>query len=134
MRALSSSMARPHQLAPQQMKPLPEFLETLISSPPAAGSGVHNWMFSVSRNLHAHLPAGEIENLIRSRLVNCGRAVPDREIKDAVKRSIDFAWQPKGDAGNTSTTNPSPLQQLSAAVIQAQRLRRPFACKIDAAR
>jgi hypothetical protein len=59
-------------------------------------------MFSVARNLHAHLPAGEIENLIRSRVANCGRVVPDREIKDAVKRSIDFAWQPKGDAGAPS--------------------------------
>lgn len=81
------------------MKRLPEFLETLIATPPAAGSGVHDWMFDVARNLHAHLPAGEIENLIRSRVATCGRAVPDREIKDAVKRSIDFAWQPKGDAG-----------------------------------
>src|ERR1017187_7247044 len=95
------------------MKPLPEFLETLISSPPKAGSGVHEWMFSVSRNLHAHLPAGEIENLIRSRLSNCGRAVPDREIKDAVKRSIDFAWQPKGDVGTPSIAKPSPQPDLA---------------------
>jgi hypothetical protein len=87
------------------MKPLPEFLETLIASPPAAGSGVHDWMFSVARNLHAHLPAGEIENLIRARVAKCGRVVPDREIKDAVKRSIDFAWQPKSSVGEPAAAN-----------------------------
>jgi len=95
------------------MKPLPEFLEKLIAAPPAAGSGIHDWMFSVARNLHAHLPAGEIENLIRARIANCGRAVPDREIKDAVKRSIDFAWQPKGDAGTPSSSKPSPQPDLA---------------------
>jgi hypothetical protein len=95
------------------MKPLPEFLETLIASPPAAGSGVHDWMFSVARNLHAHLPAGEIENLIRSRVAKCGRVVPDREIKDAVKRSIDFAWQPKGAVGEAATANPVPEPDLA---------------------
>lgn len=77
----------------------PDFLKKLIESPPAAGSGVHDWMFNVSRNLHAHMPAGQIESLLRSKLANCGRPVPDREIKDAIKRSVDFAWQPKGEAG-----------------------------------
>lgn len=95
------------------MKSLPAFLETLIASPPAAGSGIHDWMFNVARNLHAHLPAGEIENLIRSRVANCGRKVPDREIKDAVKRSIDFAWQPKGDAGSVTPAEDKPQPDLA---------------------
>lgn len=95
------------------MKKLPEFLESLIAAPPSAGSGVHDWMFSVARNLHAHLPAGEIENLIRDRVAKCGRTVPDREIKDAVKRSIDFAWQPKGDAGAPSLASEKPQPDLA---------------------
>lgn len=86
---------------------LPQFLETLINSPPAAGSGVHDWMFDVARNLHAHMPAGQIESLIRQKVVGCGRSVPDREIKDAIKRSVDFAWQPKGSAS-------SPAQAVNA--------------------
>ena len=100
------------------MKPLPDFLEKLISTPPAAGSGVHDWMFSVARNLHAHLPAVEIETIIRTRVATCGRLVPDREIKDAVKRSIDFAWRPKGDVYGDSEVkappkpNPQKIEQI----------------------
>lgn len=77
----------------------PDFLQKLIDNPPTAGSGLHDWLFDCARNLHAHLPASQIEALLRSKVANCGRPVPDREIKDAIKRSIDFAWQPKGDAG-----------------------------------
>ena len=93
-------------------KPLPKFLQDLIATPPTAGSGVHDYCFNLARNLHAHLPAGEIENLIRSRVANCGRVVTDREIKDAVKRSIDFAWQPKGDAGVRTPVNAPPRPDL----------------------
>lgn len=90
-------------------KPLPEFLNKLIDNPPAAGSGIHDYLFNVARNLHAHLPAVEIENILRAKVANCGRVVPDREIKDAVKRSIDFAWQPKGDAGSAAPVDkPQP--------------------------
>jgi hypothetical protein len=64
-------------------------------------------MFNVARNLHAHLPAGEIENLIRAKVAGCGRAVPDREIKDAVKRSIDFAWRSKADVPGNGTDTPT---------------------------
>ena len=42
------------------------------------------------------MPAGQIEDLIRSKLANCGRVVSDREIKAGIKNSIDFAWTPRG--------------------------------------
>ncbi len=87
---------------------IPAFLETLINAPPAAGSGVHDWMFDVARNLHAHMPAGQIETLLRGKLANCGRPVPDREIKDAIKRSVDFAWQPKGEIGSAKPAINAP--------------------------
>lgn len=80
----------------------PAFLQKLIDNPPTAGSGLHDWLFDCARNLHAHLPAGQIEALLRAKVANCGRPVPDREIKDAIKRSVDFAWQPKGEAGSTA--------------------------------
>lgn len=99
------------------MPPLPKFLEDLIDHPPSAGSGVHLWLFNVSRNLHAHMPAGQIENLLRTRLSNCGRKVPDREIKEAIKHSIDAAWTPKGSAGAVpvsavATPNPDLIERL----------------------
>jgi hypothetical protein len=75
---------------------LPPFLQHLIDSPPAAGEGVHIWLFRTARQLHAHLPAVEIVTLIESRVANCGRAVSRKEIEDAVKNTIHCAWQPSG--------------------------------------
>jgi hypothetical protein len=75
---------------------LPQFLQDLIESPPRAGEGVHAWLFRVSRQLHAHLPAGEIVRLLESRVMNCGRSVPRNEIVQAVQNSLPCAWQAKG--------------------------------------
>lgn len=83
---------------------LPDFLEKLIAAPPAAGTGVHDWLFRVARNLHAHMPATQIEALLRARCNNCGRHVPDSEIRAAIKNSMDCAWSP-------NPTNPQPKPQ-----------------------
>src|SRR5688572_13867828 len=72
---------------------LPDFLRELLESPPAAGEGVHNWLFRVARNLHAHVPAGEIVMLLEDRVRNCGRHVPRNEIVSAVQNSLGCAWQ-----------------------------------------
>jgi hypothetical protein len=73
---------------------LPPFLRDMINAPPRAGEGVHNWLFRVARQLHAHLPAGEIVDLLESRVTTCGRYVPRTEIISAVANSITCAWQP----------------------------------------
>ena len=75
---------------------LPQFLQYLLASPPRAGEGVHNWLFQVARQLHAHLPAVEIVALLESRVANCGRLVPRNEIVEAVQNSLACAWQPSG--------------------------------------
>ena len=82
----------------QAINKLPPFLRELLASPPRAGEGVHAWLFSVARQLHAHLPAVEIVNLLENRVQGCGRHVSRKEIEDAVKNSIPCAWQPKGNA------------------------------------
>ncbi len=103
------------------MKELPRFLQEKINSPPAAGAGVHDWMFEVARNLHAHWPIGEIETLIRSKLTNCGRKVPDREIKAAIANSINFAWQPKPDLGYTVNAPIEPdLKQIEFEALRGR--------------
>jgi hypothetical protein len=66
-----------------------------LGSPPKAGGGVHAWLFRVSRQLHAHLPAPDIARLLEDRLRGCGRPVPRREIVAAVGNSLVCAWQPK---------------------------------------
>jgi hypothetical protein len=77
---------------------LPAFVQEMINAPPPAGEGVHLWLFRVSRQLHAHLPAGEIVNLLENRVANCGRHVSRKEIEEAVKNSIPCAWQPANSA------------------------------------
>jgi hypothetical protein len=80
------------------IRELPDFLRDMLATPPRAGEGVHDWLFRVARQLHAHKPAVEIVNLLESRLANCGRPVPRSEIVSAVQNSLACAWQPRGDA------------------------------------
>ena len=79
-------------------KNLPPFLTDLLAAPPRAGEGVHNYLFRVARQLHAHLPAVEIVALLESRVHRCGRRVSRKEIEDAVKNALACAWQPRGNA------------------------------------
>ena len=74
---------------------LPQFIQDLLAAPPRAGEGVHNYLFRLARQLHAHLPAVEIVNLLESRVLNCGRHVPHHEIVAAVQNSLPCAWRPK---------------------------------------
>ena len=75
---------------------LPPFVAKMLSTPPQAGEGVHIWLFRLSRQLHVHLPAVEIINLLESRVQSCGRHVGRKEITDAVKNALSCAWQPGG--------------------------------------
>ena len=54
------------------MKTLPPFIDEMLAAPPRAGEGVHHWLFRVARQLHAHLPAGEIVALLESRVQVAG--------------------------------------------------------------
>jgi len=80
------------------MNKLPQFVDEMLAAPPRAGDGVHNWLFRVARQLHAHLPAGEIVALLENRVQSCGRGVSRKEIEDAVKSALACAWQPKSNA------------------------------------
>jgi hypothetical protein len=78
----------------------------LLANPPTAGNGVHDWLFQVSRQLHAHMGTLEIEKTLEARLERCGRHVPLREIRDAVKNSARCAWEPTGQTGITLAAQP----------------------------
>ena len=84
----------------------PAFLQELLRACPHTGEGVHDWLFRVARQLHAHLPALEIVSLLESRVANCGRYVPRSEIVSAVQNSLGCAWQP-GSRGAHSI-HPAP--------------------------
>ena len=99
---------------------LPKFIEDLLAAPPRAGEGVHNWLFRVARQLHAHLPAPEIIALLESRVQGCGRHVSRKEITDAVQNALPCAWQPDGNVAAVQPTKkwPSVNQEQRAAILR----------------
>jgi hypothetical protein len=100
---------------------LPPFLDDLLRSPPSAGEGVHGWLFRVARQLHAHLPAGEIVRLLEAQVANCGRHVPQSEIVDAVQNALSCAWQPRAGARPVQSASRWPLvnQEQREALIRS---------------
>jgi hypothetical protein len=98
---------------------LPPFVQDMLSTPPRAGEGVHHWLFRVARQLHAHLPAPEIVNLLESRVANCGRFVPRQEIISAVQNALPCAWQPgsRSQSIHSAPKWPSVNQEQREAVI-----------------
>jgi hypothetical protein len=98
---------------------LPAFLRDMLAAPPRAGEGVHDWIFRVARQLHAHLPAVEIVALLETRVANCGRPVPRHEIISAVQNSLASAWQPGQRTTATSTAKwPSVNAEQREAIIK----------------
>jgi hypothetical protein len=99
---------------------LPQFLQELLAAPPRAGEGVHHWLFRVARQLHAHLPAGEIVNMLETRVANCGRHVTRNEIVSAVQNSLPCAWQPRGTGAPVQSVSKWPRvnQEQRTAIIR----------------
>lgn len=95
---------------------LPQFLRDLLAAPPSAGEGVHNWLFRVAKQLHAHYTVTEIETLLSERTRNCGRQVSRQEILDAIRNSIACAWQHPGQPRTIQ-----PAASKWPAVNQEQR-------------
>jgi hypothetical protein len=92
----------------QALNKLPPFLRELLNTPPRAGEGVHNWLFRIARQLHAHLPAVEIVALLESHVANCGRHVPRPEIVSAIQNALACAWQPKNNLPYVHTASKWP--------------------------
>jgi len=98
---------------------LPPFLHDMLNAPPRAGEGVHPWLFRVARQLHVHLPAGEIVRLLESQVATCGRHVSRKEIEDAVKNSVTCAWQPSQRAIQKPAAKwPTVNQEQREAIIK----------------
>lgn len=75
---------------------LPQFVRDMIACPPKHGDGVHTWLFKVARHLHAHRDSESIVSLLAVASEGCGRAVPEKEIRDAVTSAKECAWKPSG--------------------------------------
>src|ERR1035441_1598725 len=98
----------------------PPWLRGLVTAPPRAGEGVHPWLFRVARQLHAHLPAGEIVRLLENQVSNCGRHVPRSEVVAAVQNALACAWQPTGKAAPAHTVSkwPTANREQREAIIR----------------
>ena len=86
---------------------LPPFLKDLLSTAPQHGGGFHQWMFSVSRHLHAHRSEAEIFALLSAAASGCGRHVPEREILEAIKDGWTKRWQPGAKPANAPKPAPT---------------------------
>lgn len=72
---------------------MPPWLLEKMRNPPKAGAGIHGWLFSVARQLHAHLTPQQCIEALRISVMRCDRAVSVREITDAVTNSQGVAWE-----------------------------------------
>jgi len=83
------------------IKAYPRFLRDLLNSCPAAGSGVHSWLFRVARRLHHYHAPAEIAGILAKHAAQCGRELEPHEIPDAINNSGSCKWEP--DSGLAPT-------------------------------
>ena len=101
---------------------LPRFLLDMLAAVPRAKEGVHNWLYRVARQLHAHRTREEIVALLAAAVAGCGRAVPVSEVAAAVDSAKNCAWQPTGRNGSVPAapgrTWPAVDHEQRAAIIR----------------
>jgi hypothetical protein len=90
------------------MSTFPAFLNERLNNPPTAGTGVHIWLFSTARQLHAHMGTLQMEQLLLEKVQGCGRHVPIREIREAIKNSASCAWSPEEQEPANGQARPEP--------------------------
>lgn len=73
--------------SPTPFQPLPPHIRAKIGPVPVPGNGLHPWFFKAARELHHYYDPEAIHRILRDLTEDCGRVVPDREIRDAVKNS-----------------------------------------------
>ncbi len=103
-------------VSPSRKPELPQFLRDMLACPPAAGTGVHSWLFRVARQLHAHRSEEDIVSLLAATVEGCGRHVSRSEIVAAVRNSRACAWRPNGSGVVTA-----PARQEWPAVNRERR-------------
>lgn len=86
--------ATPKSMTHSLIRRLPKWLAAKVTTPPKAGSGVHQWLFTMSLQMHGHLSADEIAKVLAAAVARCGRPVDSREILDAVNASAELKKKP----------------------------------------
>jgi hypothetical protein len=114
---------------------LPQWLRDLIACPPQHGQGVHQWLFKVARQLHAHRDPQTIVSLLQAACDGCGRHVPEGEIIASVESAKSCAWTPNGTAAPITSKPvskwPAVNQATRQAVIDSATHRLPDLCEVS---
>src|SRR6516164_724378 len=84
-------------LSSEALARLPFWLGELLDSCPAAGDGVHFWIFRAARHLLAHFDERSTYEVIRAKAANCGRPIGklEREIMVQIEGASARRWQPR---------------------------------------
>lgn len=106
---------------------IPDWLRDKLATPPGAGAGIHAWLFSCARQLHAHMPAEAVEATLAACTASAGRRVPAREIRDAVRNSQEGAWRPVAGAGAKRGLESPQQSSLEAKGAGGDRWPKPDA-------
>lgn len=102
---------------------IPDWLREKLASPPAAGSGIHAWLFSVARQLHAHMPPSAVGAALQAATAAAARRVTEREIRDAVNNSREVAWtrRESGISGGARRSNHTLPRRVACAAADSGR-------------
>jgi len=68
-------------------QPLPNHIQANIGPMPSPGRGLHDWIFQSARVLHRYYEPGAVFQILQDLTADCGRVVPEPEIRDAVNNS-----------------------------------------------
>src|SRR6516164_2065956 len=104
---------------------VPRWLREALHNCPAAGAGVHTWLFAMARQLHFHYPnKNELADLLAKAVSGCGRLVPRGEIEAAVADSEFGAWRPNWLVlPECDDPCGEPRAETESAQIESRRLR-----------
>jgi len=100
---------------------IPTWLWEKLGAPPAAGAGVHAWLFACARQLHAHLAEAEMIAVLQEATQRVERPVSLREIRDAVRNSHSIAWRPTSDLPPAETSPRAASENLTFEPLTAPR-------------
>jgi hypothetical protein len=79
---------------------LPLFLRQGLDSCPAAGDGVHFWIFRLARHLLVHFDERATFELLRAKAAGCGRPMRklEAEIANQIRNASRRMWRPRNPA------------------------------------
>jgi hypothetical protein len=109
---------------------MPRWLREVLANPPRAGEGVNPWLFTVGRQLHAHMNHAQMYNVLRRAVAHCGRHITEEEIRRAIRNSEESAWKrdPRSKADAVRGRGATRSKRDSEPVGTVDTLRWPAIC------